>query len=97
LHAWLEALLLLLFGPSTLAEAIRYALARSHGLTCFLRDGRVELDTNPVDRAIRPAPALQRRLALVARQHCARGHVERAPDVWIAGLADPALHVDRGT
>ncbi len=33
---------------------IRYALSRWHGLTRFLNDGRVELDTNPVERAIRP-------------------------------------------
>jgi len=44
----------LLSGRSTLAEAIRYALARWHGLTRFLHDGRTELDTNPVERAIRP-------------------------------------------
>jgi hypothetical protein len=33
---------------------IRYALARWPPLTRFLNDGRVELDTNPVERAIRP-------------------------------------------
>jgi transposase len=54
LRAWLEAQLPLLSGSSTLAEAIRYALARWHGLTHFLHDGRVDLDTNPVERAIRP-------------------------------------------
>ena len=53
-RAWLEAQLPLLAGSSTLAEAIRYALARWHGLTRFLHDGRTELDTNPVERAIRP-------------------------------------------
>jgi len=42
------------------------------------------------------APALQRRLALIAHQHGARRLVERAPDVRIAGPADPPLHVDRG-
>jgi len=39
-------------GP--LAEAIRYALARWPALTRFLDDGRIELDNNPVERAIRP-------------------------------------------
>jgi transposase len=33
---------------------MRYALARLDGLTRFLHDGRIELDTNPVERAIRP-------------------------------------------
>jgi len=37
-----------------LADAIRYALVRWDGLTRFLHDGRIELDTNPVERAIRP-------------------------------------------
>jgi hypothetical protein len=37
-----------------LAEAIRYALARWPALTHFLDDGRIELDNNPVERAIRP-------------------------------------------
>ena len=39
-------------GP--LAKAIRYALARWPALTRFLDDGRIELDNNPVERAIRP-------------------------------------------
>ena len=54
LHAWLEAQLPRVAGRSTLAEAIRYALSRWEGLTRFLHDGRIELDTNPVERAIRP-------------------------------------------
>jgi len=36
----------------SLAEAIRYALARWPALTRFLEDG--ELDNNPVERAIQP-------------------------------------------
>jgi transposase len=51
---WLEAQLPRIPSRSTLAEAIRYALARWDGLTRFLADGRIELDTNPVERAIRP-------------------------------------------
>lgn len=39
---------------SGLAEAIRYALARWPALCRFLDDGCVELDTNTVERAIRP-------------------------------------------
>ena len=33
---------------------IRYALAHWEGLTRFLDDGRLELDTNPIENAIRP-------------------------------------------
>lgn len=54
LKTWLEAQLCRLSDRSTLAEAIKYALARWVGLTRFLDDGRIELDTNPVERAIRP-------------------------------------------
>jgi transposase len=43
----------------------RYALSRWEGLTRFLHDGRVELDTNPVERAIRPV-ALGRKNHLFA-------------------------------
>lgn len=54
LYVWLDAQLRLVSGRSTLADAIRYALSCWHGLTRFLNDGCVELDTNPVERAIRP-------------------------------------------
>ena len=48
-----------------LAEAIRYALSRWEGLTRFIDDGRVEIDSNIVERAIRPI-ALNRKNALFA-------------------------------
>ncbi|WP_027035508.1 IS66 family transposase [Mesorhizobium ciceri] len=54
MRVWLETQLPLLSGRSTLAVAVRYALSRWDGLTRFLQDGRIELDTNPVERAIRP-------------------------------------------
>ena len=50
---------------STLATDIRYALSHWDGLTRFLEDGRLELDTNPVENAIRPV-ALTRKNALFA-------------------------------
>jgi transposase len=43
-----------LSGRSTLAQAIRYALNHWKGLVRFLDDGRFELDTNIVERAMRP-------------------------------------------
>jgi len=54
LRLWLEVQLPQLPGRGSLAEASRYALSRWDGLTRFLHDGRIELDTNPVERAIRP-------------------------------------------
>ncbi|MBL4791362.1 MAG: IS66 family transposase [Citromicrobium sp.] len=62
---WLEAQLAQLARSSTLADAVRYALARWAGLTRFLDDGCIELDTNPVERAIRPV-ALGRKNHLFA-------------------------------
>jgi len=41
-------------GKSKLAEAIRYATSRREVLGRFLCDGRVEIDSNIVERAIRP-------------------------------------------
>ncbi len=48
-----------------MAEAIRYALSRWAGLSLFLDDGRVEIDSNTVERTIRPL-ALNRKNALFA-------------------------------
>ena len=48
-----------------LAQAIRYALTRWAALSRFLDDGRIELDNNAVERAIRPV-ALGRKNHLFA-------------------------------
>ena len=42
-----------LSGKSKLAEAIRYAVSRRGALERFLADGRIEIDSNTVERAIR--------------------------------------------
>jgi transposase len=54
MHVWLTEQLSRIPGASTLAKAIRYALNHWNGLVLFLEDGRLELDTNTVERAIRP-------------------------------------------
>ena len=54
-----------LSGKSKLAEAIRYALARRPVLERFLDDGRIEIDSNIVERLIRPQ-AITRKNALFA-------------------------------
>ena len=48
-----------------LAEAIRYTLSRWEGLSRFIDDGRIEIDSNTVERSIRPL-ALTRKNALFA-------------------------------
>ena len=54
MRPWLEARLAVVSGKSTIAEAIRYALSRWQGLARFLDDGRIEIDSNVVERAMRP-------------------------------------------
>jgi transposase len=65
LFAWLTAQLARLPGGSPTAGAIRYALNHRDGLVRFLDDGRIELDNNTVERAIRPI-CLSRKNALFA-------------------------------
>src|SRR4051812_38081016 len=65
LHGWLTVQLARVSGKSGLAEAIRYALRHWTGLLLFLDDGRLELDNNTVERAIRPI-ALGRKNSLFA-------------------------------
>jgi transposase len=65
LFKWLEGQLARLPASSPTAEAIRYALNHRDGLVRFLDDGRIEADTNTVERAIRPI-CLSRKNALFA-------------------------------
>jgi transposase len=65
LHQFLDARLRQVSAKSRLGEAIRYALTRWDGLVRFLDDGRLDLDNNAVERAIRPL-ALNRKNALFA-------------------------------
>jgi transposase len=50
---------------SPLTEAINYTLNHWNGLTLFLTDGRVEVDSNTVERSMRPI-ALGRKNSLFA-------------------------------
>ena len=65
LQPWLREKLSLISQKTKLADAIRYALSRWAGLCLFLDDGRIEIDNNVVERAIRPI-ALTRKNALFA-------------------------------
>src|SRR6267378_2817161 len=63
LKARLTTMLGQLFSQSPLAGAINYAFNHWDGLTLFLSDGRVEVDTNTVERSMRPI-AMARRNSL---------------------------------
>jgi transposase len=82
LKTWFEQQLGRVSAKATIAEHIRYALNHWDGLTRFLDDGRIELDTNIVERSIRPL-VLNRKNALFA------GH-DRGAENWacIASLIE---------
>jgi transposase len=65
LKAWLQAQLARASAKSAIAIAIRYGLNHWEGLERFLEDGRIEIDTNVVERSMRPI-ALNRKNALFA-------------------------------
>jgi len=52
--AWSEQQLLRIPGKSDLAKAFRYGLARQDSFSLFPSDGRVAIDNNPAERALRP-------------------------------------------
>ncbi|MBY3349169.1 IS66 family transposase [Rhizobium laguerreae] len=73
LAPWLTEQLGLISQKTKLAEAIRYALSRWDGLTRFIDDGRIEVDSNTVERSIRPI-ALNRKNALFAGSDAGAEH-----------------------
>jgi hypothetical protein len=54
LKPWLERQLGAVSRKAAIAEAIRYVLTRWDGLVRFVEDGRIELDSNVVERTMRP-------------------------------------------
>jgi transposase len=70
---WFKASLARVSQGSTLADALRYGLNHWDGLCRFLEDGRIEIDSNTVERSIRGI-ALNRKNALFAgHDHGAEG------------------------
>jgi hypothetical protein len=65
LKTWLAAQLARASAKSAIAVAIRYGFNHWEGLSCFLEDGRIEIDSNVVERSMRPI-ALNRKNALFA-------------------------------
>ena len=63
--AWLAAQAARISRKSDLGKAIAYMLRRQDGFRLFLEDGRVDMDSNLVENAIR-SPAMNRRNALFA-------------------------------
>jgi yecA family protein len=102
LHTWLQEQEPRLPGGSDLAKAMRHALRHWPGLIAFLDDGGIEMDTNVVERAIRPV-ALNRKNALFAGSDGGARHWAIAmtliataklngvePMAWLAFASSPA-------
>lgn len=53
-RAWAEKQLTRIPGKGDLAKAFRYGLSRWSSFCLFLEDGRVGIDNNPAERALRP-------------------------------------------
>ena len=54
LRAWFDVQFVKLFARGPSAEAIGYALNHWDGLLCFANDGCIEIDSNTVERSMRP-------------------------------------------
>jgi hypothetical protein len=85
LKRFLEKQLGRVSAKAPIAQAIRYALKHWEGLTRFLNDGRIDLDSNIVERSMRPQ-GLTRKNALFA------GH-DNGAENWaiVASLIETAL------
>ena len=68
LKAWLEQQLARVSAKATIAEDIRSALNHWEGLTRFLDDGRIELNSNIVERSMRP-------IVLNPKMRCSRATI----------------------
>ena len=87
MRAWFEREIAKLPSRGPTAEAIRYALNHWDGLERFLQDGRIELDTNSVERSMRPV-AMRGSLylpSLSVWEHWKRVRVSNATRATISG------------
>ncbi len=78
--AWSEQQLLRIPGKSDLAKSFHCGPARQDAFSLFLTDGRVAIDNNPAERALRPI-GIGRRIWLFARVDAGAETLARAMTV----------------
>ncbi len=64
LRAWSETQLTKIPAKGDLAKAFRYGLNRWHAFSLFIEDGRVAIDNNAAERALRPVDRRAKRALL---------------------------------
>ena len=96
LRPWLEARVSDLSETSDLTKAIKYGLKRWDGLTRFVDDGRVEMDTNLVENAIRPIPLTRKNALFAGNEAGARTWARLASLIGTCKLngIDPAKYIE---
>jgi transposase len=105
LKNWFEAQLVRVSAKSVIAGAFRYGLNHWDGLARYLEDGRIETDTNAVERGMRPIP-LNRKNALFAGHDdgaanwaCIASLIETAklngvdPEAWLADTLEKLINL----
>ena len=105
LETWFQSQLGRVSGKSLIAGAIRYGLRHWEGLARYLDDGRIEMDTNSVERTMRPI-ALNRKNALFAGHDlgaanwaCIASLIETCkfngvdPQAWLAETLDKLVNL----
>jgi transposase len=73
---------------SPVVEAIRYGTSRRKLLECFLIDGRVEIDSNIVERAIRPQTITRKNALFAGSEGGGRTWATIAPLLQTAKMDD---------
>ena len=92
---YIEAQLAKISGKSTLAKAIRYALNHWKGLLVFLDDGRVEIDSNTIERLHRLVATIRKNSLFAGAESGARSwaiFVSLIQSARLNGL-DPFLYL----
>ena len=80
LEAFIRAQRERLSSKSNMGQALAYLANHWQGLCLYLDDGRVEMDSNPVENLIRP-------LALKSQKFTVRRPPRRSPELGSPGLA----------
>lgn len=97
LKPWFEKQFSLIYSGSTFAGDIRYAPGHWNDLTRLRADGRLELDTKPVENAIRPLALTRKNAFIAGHKVCAQNWTLLASLVATCKIneIDPVTYIAR--